>query len=483
MYESAAAYFEATGKRRYLDLALKNACLINSVFGTEKLRDVPGHQEIELGLIRLYRLTGEEKHLRLAKFFLDERGQANVRDRYGVYCQDHLPVTTQSEAVGHAVRAGYMYIAMTDIAALYGDAEYGSAVKSIWENVIGTKLAITGGIGARHEGESFGEAYELPNLSAYNETCAAQANIYWNHRLFLLTGHSKYIDVLERTLYNGLLTGIGLDGRTFFYVNPLACDGQYRFNRDDNMTRQPWFKTSCCPTNIVRLLPALSQYIYAQRDNDLFVNLFISGNAQMQLHGSGILLRQESDYPWAGKIRLTVEASHPIAFNLKLRLPGFARQQPLASDLYRYLGDEADEITVTLDGQTVETRLDDGYISIARRWGRRAVVELQLPLPVRRVVAHPAVEALDGKVALERGPIVYATEAAGNHHDVLELTLGDTSPLHAEHRLDLLGGITTIRGAGFDGAGNPVNFEAIPYFAWGHCDAGEMTVWLRRQPN
>ena len=481
MYESAVAYFEATGKRRYLDVVLMNANLIDSVFGPGKLRDVPGHQEIEIGLIRLYRLTEDEKYLRLAKYFLDERGRANGRGLYGDYCQDHLPVTEQNEAVGHTVRAGYMYSAMTEIAALYGDSAYRSAVQTLWDNVASKKLAITGGIGALHEGESFGENYELPTLTAYNETCAAQAHIYWNHKLFLLTGHGKYIDVMERTLYNGFLAGVGLDGRSFFYVNPLACDGQYRFNRDDNMTRQPWFITSCCPTNIVRLLPALSQYIYARRDNDIFVNLFIASEAKMNIDGNDIVLRQEANYPWDGRIRLHIEPMQPTNFVLKLRLPGFARQKPVPSDLYRYLEDDTGQISLTVDGMTVEAQLEDGYISIARQWHRTVVVELELPLPIRRVLAHPAVDALRGKVALERGPIVYAVEAADNRHDVLELALGDSGALAAEHHPDLLGGITTIHGTGLDGAGNPANFMAIPYYAWGHRGAGEMTVWLNRK--
>ena len=258
-----------------MDIAIRNADLIDSVFGRDKLRNAPGHQEIEIGLVRLFRVTGDERYMRLAKFFLDERGRANGRALFGPYCQDHMPVTEQREAVGHAVRAAYMYAAMTDIAALTGDAEYTEAVKRLWENVVGKKLSLTGGIGARHEGEAFGDDYELPNLTAYNETCAAQANILWNQRMFLATGDAKYIDVMERTLYNGFLSGVGMDGRSFFYVNPLACDGEYRFNRESAMTRQPWYQTACCPTNVVRLLPSLSGYIYAQRARELFVNLYI----------------------------------------------------------------------------------------------------------------------------------------------------------------------------------------------------------------
>ena len=413
MYEAAVAYFQATGKRTFLDVALANADLVAATFGVDKLRDVPGHQEIELGLVRLFRVTKDEKYLRLARFFLDERGQAKGREIYGPYCQDHLPVTEQDEAVGHAVRAGYMYAGMTDIAALTGDSAYAAAIQRLWENVVGKKLAITGGVGARHDGEAFGADYELPNLTAYNETCAAQANIYWNQRMFLLTGHGKYIDVLERTLYNGFLSGVGLDGKTFFYVNPLECDGQFRFNRDDNMSRQPWFQTSCCPTNVVRLLPSLSGYVYAQRENDLYVNLYVTGDAKLRLGDKDAQLTQSTDYPWDDKVQLQIELPEPTTFTLKLRVPGFALDQPLPSDLYRYLDASAEPVTLMVDGQNMPVEIEYGYLSIARRWGIATSVELQLPLPVRRVTANPQVENLRGMVALEAGTSRLCTRSGG----------------------------------------------------------------------
>ncbi len=481
MYEAAVAYFQATGKRTFLDVALANADLVAATFGVDKLRDVPGHQEIELGLVRLFRVTKDEKYLRLARFFLDERGQAKGREIYGPYCQDHLPVTEQDEAVGHAVRAGYMYAGMTDIAALTGDAAYASAIHALWENVVGKKLAITGGVGARHDGEAFGADYELPNLTAYNETCAAQANIYWNQRMFLLTGHGKYIDVLERTLYNGFLSGVGLDGKSFFYVNPLECDGQFRFNRDDNMSRQPWFQTSCCPTNVVRLLPSLSGYVYAQRENDLYVNLYVTGDAKLRLGDKDAKLTQSTNYPWEGKVQLQIELAEPTTFTLKLRVPGFALDQPVPSDLYRFLDANTETVTLMVDGQNMPAEIANGYISITRRWNIATSVELQLPLPVRRVMANPQVENLRGMVALERGPLVYALEAADNEANVRDLVLADSSQLSVEHQPLLLGGITTISGQAVTADENAVQFTAIPYYAWGHRDAGEMVVWLRRQ--
>ena len=481
LYEAAAAYFQATGKRRLLDIALKNADLIAAVFGAEARRDVPGHQEIEIGLLRLHRLTADEKYRRLAKFFLDERGRANGRDLYGPYCQDHQPVTEQREAVGHAVRAAYMYAAMTDIAA-GGDAAYAQAVQALWENVVTKKLALTGGIGARHEGEAFGADYELPNLTAYNETCAALANVLWNQRLFLLTGAAKTIDILERSLYNGFLAGVGLDGKSFYYVNPLACDGEYRFNRDGAMTRQPWYGTSCCPTNVVRLLPSLGGYIYAQSAADaadLYVNLYIAGQAQFKLGETPLTIRQTTRYPWDGAVKLEIHAAQPTEFTLRLRIPAFAQNQPLPGDLYRYADDDAGAVQLAVDGAPQPLQLQDGYAGISRVWSGSTAVELTLPMKVRRVIAHPAAADLQGLTALERGPLVYALEAADNRTDVFELAL-DGAPFETAHQPHLLQGLTVIRGTARDAAGQSQPFTAIPYYAWGHRGGGKMTVWLKQ---
>ena len=480
MYEAAVAWFQATGKRNFLDIALKSAALVDSVFGADKLRDIPGHQEIEIGLVRLYRVTGDDKYLNLAKYFLDERGYANGRALYGPYCQDHQPATQQREAVGHAVRAGYMYAGMTDIAALTGDVGYYDAVRGLWENVVGKKLALTGGIGARHQGEAFGDNYELPNLSAYNETCAAQANILWNHRMFLLTGEAKYFDILERSLYNGFLSGVGMDGRSFFYVNPLSCDGEFHFNRDDSIARQPWFSCSCCPTNVVRLLPALAGYVYALRDQALFINLFASGRAKLQIDNTEVVIEQTTRYPWEGEIGIALTVAQPAEFALKLRIPSFAQGNPLPSDLYRYLAAETEPVCLSIDGEDIPVNVSDGYATVARRWSGTTRITLTLPMALNRVVAHPAVTELSGMVALERGPIVYALESGDNAAPLFDLTLADSAALRAAHHPDLLGGITVIEGEALDAARNPLRFKAIPYYAWGHREAGQMTVWLQR---
>ena len=481
MYEAAVAYYQATGKRKFLDVAIKNADLIDSVFGEGKLRDVPGHQEIEIGLVRLYRATGDEKYLNLAKFFLDERGQANGREIYGPYCQDHLPVTQQTEAVGHAVRAAYMYSGMADVAALTDDNDYISAIKTIWDNVVSKKLALTGGIGARHEGEAFGDNYELPNLTSYNETCASQANILWNHRLFLLTGDAKYIDILERSLYNGFLSGVGLDGESFFYVNPLSCDGHYQFNRDNAITRQPWFKTSCCPTNVVRLLPSLSGYIYAVRNDELYVNLYIASQGKMSVGDSEVELEQTTNYPWDGRVQFSVKVPESTTFTLKLRIPSWTQSQPLPSDLYRYVDNLDELVTIMIDGVAVPLEIEDGYVSISQEWENTSQIEIKMPMPVQRIVANDHVEQLTEKVALERGPIVYAIESADNPDGVLERILNDESQLSTEYRSDLLQAITLIKGTTIDEHGDSSAFVAIPYYAWGHREIGEMTVWLNRK--
>ena len=477
MYEGAVAYFQATGKRAFLDVAIKSADLITRVFGPEALREVPGHQEVELGLVKLYGVTGNEKYLHLAKFFLDERGHANGRTLQKAlgnvgYMQDHMPVIEQREAVGHAVRAMYMYSAMADVAALTGDQDYVNALRQLWENVVQKKLSLTGGIGARHQGEAFGDNYELPNRTAYNETCAAMGSIFWNHRLFLLDGQAKYYDILERTLYNGFLSGISLEGNTFFYVNPLESDGKFAFNSDDTITRQPWFNCSCCPTNVVRLMPSLPGYIYAVRDERLYVNLTIGSQAQLQMSGSEVQITQATHYPWDGDVTLTIDPVQPAQFTLSLRIPGWVSGQPVPGDLYRYLDAAPGDVKVRVNGATITAKEEQGYIHIQRTWQAGDRVELSLPMPVRRVLAHPQVADCRGKVALERGPLVYAAEGIDNGGRALDLVVPDDMPLTAEHRAGLLNGVTVITGN---------RFMAIPYYAWSHRGVSEMTVWFSRK--
>ncbi len=471
LYEAAAAHLAATGKRSLLDIALKSAALVESEFGPEGRLAAPGHQEIEIGLVKLYRVTGDERLLRLAQRFLEARGQVGERELYGTYSQDHLPVVEQSEAVGHAVRAGYMYSAMADVAALAEAPGFLDAIDRIWDNVVGRKLYLTGGIGARHDQESFGEAYELPNDTAYAETCAAFANIMWNHRMFLLHGKARYLDVLERSLYNGFLSGVAMSGDRFFYVNPLSSDGRFAFNVSEGATRSPWFQVSCCPTNVVRAMPSLPGWVYAVRDDRLYVGLYVGGKARVRVGTTEVGLTQTTDYPWDGEVRLELAPEAPTEFALRLRLPGWAVGRPVPSDLYRYLDPAAGEVRLLVNGESFEAKVVGGFLDIRREWLEGDVVALTLPMPVRRVLAHDAVEADAGRVAVERGPIVYCAEAVDNGGHALGLALADSTQLTPQQEDDFLGGVVALRGGGL---------TLIPYYAWSHRGPGEMAVWLKR---
>ena len=490
LYEAAVAHFEATGKRSLLDVALKSANLVDSVFGAGKRHDPPGHQEIEIGLAKLYRTTGDERYLRLAKFFLDERGYEHGRKLYGAYAQDHRPVVEQDEAVGHAVRAAYMYAGMADVAALTGDRNYVKAIDKIWENTVAGKLYITGGLGARHQGEAFGDLYELPNKTAYNETCAAIANCLWNQRMFMLHGDAKYIDVLERTIYNGFLSGVSLSGDRFFYPNPLSADGKYKFNHG-SATRAPWFGTSCCPVNVVRFLPSIAGYVFAQRDNEVYVNLFISGEAKLKLPGGDVKIKLDTKYPWDGHVKITLEPEQPQEFTILLRNPGWARNVPLPGDLYRFTDRRGLVPSVRIREPTTpinEMTLDEGYYQLRSLWKKGDVIEYNIPMEIRRVVTRDEVTSNAGRVALVRGPIVYCVEGVDHGGAVKQLVLPDNAELTPEHRDDLLGGVTVLRGQGLaatrkeDGSitTQPAELTAIPYYAWSHRGVGPMEVWLPR---
>jgi DUF1680 family protein len=478
-FEAAVAYYQATGKRKILDVAVRLADCIDAVFGPDKKRDVPGHEEIEIGLVKLYRSTGNENYLKLAEFFLDERGRARGRKLYGSYCQDHKPVTEQDEPVGHAVRAGYLYCGMADVAALAGRTDYIKALDRIWLNVVSKKLYITGSIGATGKGEAFGEDYELPNATAYCETCAAIANALWNQRMFLLEGDVKYIDVLERVIYNGFLSGVSLSGDAFFYRNPLAGDGKKQ--------RSPWFDCACCPTNVVRFIPSVPGYVYASKGDTLYVNLFISGSGTFNLMNDKIVLKQQTRYPWEGDIRITVEPEKPMEFVICVRIPGWVRNQPVPSDLYRFMNESDRKVTLRVNGKPVVLDIDKGFARIKRTWKGGDTIELNLPMPIRRVLCNEEVKENNGRAALERGPIVYCTEAADNGGQVGHIVLSNDTELDAEYREDLLGGVAVIMGKapgvqlsrdGKSRITDKVDFVAIPYYAWAHRGGGEMAVWL-----
>ena len=428
LYEAAVAYYQATGKRSLLDVALRSAELLDRTFGPGKRSIWPGHQITEMGLVKLYRVTGDARYLALAKFLLDERGPDGTKGAGRKYNQSHRRVVEQEEAVGHAVRATYMYSGMADVAALTGEQAYVDAMDRIWRNVVDRKLYLTGGIGSTSSGEAFGIDFELPNMSAYNETCAAIGSDFWNHRLFLLHADAKYVDVMERTLYNGLLSGVSLDGQSFFYPNPLESAGQHR--------RSPWFGVACCPGNMTRFLASVPGYVYAQRGDTLYVNLFVASTAEIEMDdGRIVTLVQQTRYPWDGAVRITVSPDRGGPFSIQVRVPGWARGEAVPSDLYRFADGSDEQATLRVNGNPVPLTLEKGYARLERRWTAGDMVELGLPMPVRRVVAHPSVEADQGRVALQRGPLVYAAEWPDNPGGtVRNLFLPDDAALSSTFR-------------------------------------------------
>ena len=474
LFEAAAAHYQATGKTSFLDIATKNADLLVNVFNKERPNLVPGHQIVETGLIKLYLITKKQEYLDLARHFLDARGDSTKRELWGPYSQDHKPVVEQDEAVGHAVRAAYMYAGMTDIAALYNDETYKKAVDNIWENIVYKKMYLTGGIGSRHEGEAFGDNYELPNLTAYNETCAAIANVYWNYRMFLLHGDSKYIDVLERSLYNGVISGVGLDGKTFFYPNPLECDMHYKFNSGGHLTRQPWFDCSCCPTNLCRFMPSVPGYIYAHTGDQLFVNLFIQSSSDVEVEGNKVAIKQETNYPWEGKMKIEVTPENDSKFSLCLRIPGWAENQPVPGDLYAYENASEKLMAIKVNGEPAAFMKEKGFAVLTRNWKKGDVVEYTLPMVVRKVKANEQVKDDLGKVALERGPIVYCVEEVDNSN-IDQLSISNQTQFTSGFQPEFLSGVEVITGRSDSGK---EEFKAIPYFVWNNRGANKMKVWL-----
>ena len=462
MLEAAVAHYQATGQRDFLDIAIRYAdCVIREVGPNPgQVVRVPGHQIAEMGLAKLYLATGDKKYLDQAKFFLDYRGKTEHRDPYN---QTHLPVLEQKEAVGHAVRATYMYAGMADVAALTGDQGYIHAIDTIWDNIVSKKMYITGGIGSTNDGEAFGANYELPNATAYNETCAAIGMVYVNHRLFLLHGDSKYYDVLERTLYNGLISGVSLEGDAFFYPNPLEVRKERKYQR------QAWFGCACCPSNISRFIPSLPGYVYAVKDNDVYVNLFMGNTSTLQVNGKPVTLKQETAYPYSGEVKLVIEeANQP--FTMKVRIPGWARNEAMPSNLYAFADGLQSQYSVKINGEVIKTELQQGYCSISRDWKTGDVVELSLDLQPRLVKANNQVEADRGRVAVQCGPIVYCAESPDNEQSIGSITLNGQTQLKVEWQPEKLHGINQIV------TDNGVTL--IPYYAWAHRGVSDMEVWI-----
>ena len=474
--EAAVAHYYATGKKSLLNVCMKFADCVCREVGDKPGQAcvVPGHQIAEMGLAKLYIATGDKKYLDQAKFFLDKRGYTTIKTEYS---QSHIPVLQQDEAVGHAVRAGYMYAGMADVAALTGDKSYIDAIDRIWDNIVSKKYYITGGVGATSSGEAFGKNYELPNMSAYCETCAAIAQVYLNYRLFLLHGDSKYYDALERTLYNGVISGISIDGGRFFYPNPLQSMGQHQ--------RQAWFGCACCPSNAARFIPSLPQYIYAVKDNSFYVNLFAGNETNVKVGGKNVTFVQKTNYPWDGDIEMTMKKASS-QFALNIRIPGWVRGQVVPSDLYNYVDGKHLGYTVTLNGQKVECELKDGYFVIDRKWKSGDKVNVHFDMEPRLVKANGRVTQDKGRAEIERGPLVYCAEWPDNNCDVLSVLLNQ-EPQYTMGEKVIEG--TTVKTITTDA--QTLNFDErgrlntkderlvlIPYYAWAHRGNGNMTVWM-----
>ncbi|MEX0761205.1 MAG: beta-L-arabinofuranosidase domain-containing protein [Dehalococcoidia bacterium] len=532
LIEAGVAHYEATGGRSLLDVACRYADHIDAVFGPEpgKNPGYSGHEEIELALIRLYRTTGEERYLRSAKFFVDERGphqpalrqhfddEAKARgdtpgaelqwpssagQKYDAW-QAHLPVRQQTTAEGHSVMATYLFSGMADVAGETGDAELLNACQTIWKNVTSRRMYITGGIGPSAEGERFTIDYDLPNETAYTETCAAIGLVFWAHRMLQIEGDGRYADVLERALYNGTISGISLDGDRFFYGNPLYVDPKsayyvktlpvlarprvsevymgmvlYEIQKRNRIrsVRQETFTPPCCLPNIARLIPSIGTYVYSESEDSAVVHLYVQGTGELRVAGQKVVLRQQTKYPWDGKVTLTIEPERPAAFSLKLRIPGWCRKA-----------------TISVNGEPQVLEVEKGYSRIMRTWQSGDQVELNLEMPVERVYAHPEVTANTWTVALQRGPIVYCLEEVDNGANLGAVALPRDAELKTRFEEDLLGGVTTISGTAKrlqdadwqddlyrtePWQAKSVSIKAVPYAVWCNREPGEMIVWLR----
>ena len=495
MVDAACAHYQATGSTKFLDIAKRYAdCVVREVGPKDgQAKVVPGHQIAEMALARHYALTGEKKNLDEAKYLHDYLGKTKIRNPYS---QSHEPILKQSEAVGHAVRAGYMYAGIADVAALTQDSDYIRTIDRIWDNIVSKKYYITGGVGARHAGEAFGSNYELPNMTAYNETCAAISMVYLFERMFLLHGDSKYIDCLERTLYNGVISGMSMDGGRFFYPNPLSSDGKYAFNADNNTTRQPWFGCACCPSNLCRFIPSVPGYLYGVKDNNIFVNLFSANVSTIKVNGKDVILEETTEYPWNGDIKITVKKSNAKNANLLIRIPGWARNQVVPSDLYQFADKETPSYSVTVNGKTVEADLsaNKGYLPV-KNIRKGDVVRIHFDMPVRTVIANQKVADDKSKVAVERGPLVYCAEAADNNGEpVLRAVMGKKPTFNVVDNYSIQNTETknaqafTVKAIKTEGqilndSADGISLKnctltLIPYYAWNHRGANQMNVWF-----
>ncbi len=475
LFEAAALHYEVTGKRYLLDIACKLADLIDSLFGPLKRDDFVDHPNIEVGLFKLYRATGEERYLRLAEFITTRMPHArrvDIGDGHTL-----MPITQQRQAWGHCVRQAYLYTALAEVAGYTGSQAAFTALDSIWDNMVGKKMYITGGIGNGTKYEQHGEDYNLPNDKAYTETCASIGVAMWNHRMNMLYSDAKYADIVELEAYNGALSGISLTGTEYCYNNKLAVDKEKHDIGKKNQHR--WRAIWCCSVNLPRFIAGIGRWVYAKDRNAIYVNIYVASSANITLGDNDIRINQQTQYPWNGKITVTVEPQKSKTFDICLRIPGWAQGKPVPSNLYRFAEPSSPPVTLKVNGQAIETpEIKKGYVRIGRQWKKGDTIELNLPMPVRRVYAHPDVEADLGCVALMRGPIVYCFEGVDNGDDVFNLTLPPDARIISEHRDDLLGGVTVLHSKGLRDPNTPVEITAVPYYAWDNRETGEMLVWL-----
>ena len=484
LIEAAIAYFNATGKRKLLDVAIRFANHIDSTFRLQNRHWVSGHQGIELALVKLYKTTGNKNYLDLSDWYLEQRGHGYFDRKLGSkdYCQNRLPLREETEISGHAVRAMYLFTGAADVAAAKNDTGYLKAIKKIWEDVVYRNMYITGGIGSSGRNEGFTVDYDLPNEAAYCETCASVGMVFWNQRMNLLTGESKYVDILERSLYNGALDGLSLKGDLFFYENPLASVG--------DLSRSEWFGTACCPSNIARLVESVGNYIYAKSNEAVWVNLFVGSTASLIIKDQKVELKQLTNYPWEGKVSISVNPEKPTEFDLLVRIPGWANNQPVPGDTYRYLTNSSEKISIAVNGIPAIYKMANGYAVINKSWKKGDVVELNLPMPVRRIVAIEKVKDDQSRVALQRGPLVYCFEHPDNEGKVMDIVLPDKAIFKTAFKATLLDGIVSIQTqapvAKISAGGLTVNsvnriVTAIPFYSWANRGKGQMQIWVPRK--
>jgi DUF1680 family protein len=486
LIEAGVAYYQTTGKRKLLDVGIKMADHIDERFRQGNTPWVVGHQEIELALVKLYKVTNEDRYLELSDWFLDQRGRGHGvgaiwdNPHWGPkYAQDDVPVKEQKEITGHAVRAMYMYTGAADVAAAKNDDGYMNAMKTVWEDVVYRNMYITGGIGSSGSNEGFSVDYDLPNERAYSETCASVGMVFWNQRMNALEGDSKYIDVLERSLYNAALDGLSLQGDGFFYGNPLASNGQH--------FRRAWFGTACCPSNISRLVASVGDYIYASSDNSIWVNLFIGSNTTFQMGKVEVPVEMSTNYPLDGEISIAVNPQRRVDFALKIRLPGWAREEAVPGGLYRFEGKSNKTYAVMLNGRPVAHNLENGYITIDRKWSKGDVVTYKIPMEIRKIRAREEVEANQDRIALQRGPLVYCVEGADNGGNAWNIVVPENSQFETvpfkvlEEKVMAIQGEVNVLTVSEDGKSvdtQTKTITAIPYYTWANRGANEMQVWL-----